>query len=110
MVNWDLQFAYASSRQCLQIVIEITQLAVGNKWISVRDVKLYCTVPKSTLQNMAVFDKISGAEKPQIMSAGAQNNGQVWSKSELRGKSNKICLNEKTMKIKALGQIEVQNQ
>ena len=34
---------------------------------------------------MAVFDKTSGAEKPQI--AGAQN----MTVSELRGKSNKIC-------------------
>ena len=41
---------------------------------------------------LVVFDKISGAEKPQIISAGAQNSGQVWSTSELRGKSNKICV------------------
>ena len=40
---------------------------------------------------MAVFDEISGAEKPQIVGAGVQNSCQGRIMSELRGKSNKIC-------------------
>ena len=44
---------------------------------------------------------ISGAEKAQILGAGVQNSCQVWIMSELRGKSNKICV--KGMKIRALG-------
>ena len=39
---------------------------------------------------MAVFDEISGAEKAQILGAGAQNSCQVRIVSDLRGKSNKI--------------------
>ena len=41
---------------------------------------------------MAVFDEISSAEKAQILGAGAQNSCQVQIMSELRGKSNKICV------------------
>ena len=41
---------------------------------------------------MAVFDEISSAKKAQILGAGAQNSWQVWSMSELTGKSNKICV------------------
>ena len=41
------------------------------------------------LQSVAVFDKISGAEKAQILGAGAQNSCQVQITS---GKSNKICI------------------
>ena len=43
-------------------------------------------------QSMAVFDKIAGVEKAQILGAGAQNSSQVRTMSELRGKSNKICV------------------
>ena len=50
---------------------------------------------------MAVFDEVSGAEKAQILGAGAENSCQVRIMSELRGKSNKMCV--KTMKIRALG-------
>ena len=50
---------------------------------------------------MAVFAEISGAEKAQILGAGAQNSCQVQIMSELRGKSNKICV--KKMKITPLG-------
>ena len=50
---------------------------------------------------MAVFDEISGAEKAQILGAGAQNSCQVQIVRELRGKSKKYVL--KTMKIGALG-------
>ena len=39
---------------------------------------------------MAVFDVISGGEKPQIVSVVAKNSYQVQIVSELRGKSNKI--------------------
>ena len=41
---------------------------------------------------MAVFDKILGAEKAQILGADAQNSCQVGIMSELRGKSNKVCV------------------
>ena len=41
---------------------------------------------------MAVFDEISGAEKEQILGAGEQNGRQVRIMTELRGKSNKICV------------------
>ena len=41
---------------------------------------------------MAVFDKISGVEKAQILGAGVQNSCQVQIMSELRGKTNKICV------------------
>ena len=46
------------------------------------------------LQSMAVFDEISGAEKAQILGAGAQNSCQVriMALGGLRGKSNKICV------------------
>ena len=48
-----------------------------------------------------MFAEISGAEKAQILGAGAQNSCQVRITSELRGKSNKICV--KKMKIRPLG-------
>ena len=41
---------------------------------------------------MAVFDEISGAEKAQILGAGAQNSCEVGIVRELRGKSSKICV------------------
>ena len=41
---------------------------------------------------MAVFNETSGAEKAQIVGAGADNSCQVQIMSELRGKSNKICV------------------
>ena len=41
---------------------------------------------------MAVFDEILDAEKAQILVAGAENSSQVRIMSELRGKSNKICI------------------
>ena len=41
---------------------------------------------------MAVFDEISGAEKAQIVGAGAENSCQIWIMIELRCKSNKICV------------------
>ena len=43
---------------------------------------------------MAVLDEISGAERPRIVGAGAQNSCQVRIMSELRGKSNKMLKNE----------------
>ena len=46
----------------------------------------------SRLQSVAVFDEISGAEKPQILGVGAENSCQVRIMSELRRKSNKICV------------------
>ena len=39
---------------------------------------------------MAVFDEISGAEKAQILGAGALNSCQARIMGELKGKSNKI--------------------
>ena len=36
------------------------------------------------LQSMAVFDEISGAEKAQILGAGAQNSCQVRCMSEFK--------------------------
>ena len=51
---------------------------------------LSCDGPR--LQSMAVFDEISSAEKAQILGAGVQNSCQVQIMSELRGKSNKICV------------------
>ena len=47
---------------------------------------------KPRLQSMAVFNEILGAEKAQILGSGAQNSCQVQIMSELRGKSNKICV------------------
>ena len=46
------------------------------------------------MESMAVFDEISSAEKAQILGAGAQNScrKKVQIMSELRGKSNKICV------------------
>ena len=44
---------------------------------------------------MAVFDKILGGEKAQILGAGAQNSCQVRIDRivrDLRAKSNKICV------------------
>ena len=41
---------------------------------------------------MAVFDEFPGAEKAQILDAGEQNSRQVRIMTELRGKSNKICV------------------
>ena len=41
---------------------------------------------------MAVFDKISGANRAQIVDAGAENSCQVRVMGGLRGKSNKICV------------------
>ena len=41
---------------------------------------------------MAVLDEISGAEKAQILGAGAEKSCQVRIMSELRRKSNKICV------------------
>ena len=41
---------------------------------------------------MAVFNKILGAEKAQILGTGVQNSCQVRIVRELRGKSNKICV------------------
>ena len=41
---------------------------------------------------MAVFDKIAGAEKAQILGAGVQNSCQVRIVRELSSKSNKICV------------------
>ena len=46
---------------------------------------------RARLQSMAVFDEVSGAEKDQILGAGAENSCQVRIMSELRRKSNKIC-------------------
>ena len=55
--------------------------------------------PQPRLQSMAVFDKISSAEKAQILGAGAQNSCQVQIMSELRGsKVTKYVL--KTIKIR----------
>ena len=51
-----------------------------------------CQILWARLQSMAVFDKILGAEKAQILGAGAQNCCQVRIMSDLRGKSNKICV------------------
>ena len=59
------------------------------------------------LQSMAVFDEISGAEKPKIVSAGAQTSYQVRLISQPRCKKNINVL--KTMKIRLWGQIEVKN-
>ena len=39
---------------------------------------------------MAVFNEILGAEKAQIL--GAENSCQVQIMSQLKGKSNKICV------------------
>ena len=50
---------------------------------------------------MAVFDKISGAVKAEIVGVGAQNSCQVQIMSELRGKSNKMCA--KNNENRALG-------
>ena len=44
------------------------------------------------LQSMAVFDEISGAEKAQILGTCAENSCLVRIMSELRDKSNKICV------------------
>ena len=45
------------------------------------------------LQSMAVFDKISGAEKAQIIGGCAENSCQVQITTEfIRGKSNEICV------------------
>ena len=41
---------------------------------------------------MTVFNDISGAGKAQILGADAQNSCQVQIMSDLRGKSNKICV------------------
>ena len=41
---------------------------------------------------MAVFDKISGVEKAQILGAGVQNTCQVRIVRELRSRSKKICV------------------
>ena len=41
---------------------------------------------------MAVFNEISGAEKAQILGASAENSCQVQIMSQLKGKSNKICV------------------
>ena len=44
------------------------------------------------LQRMAVFDEISGAEKPKLTSAGAQTSYQALLISQLRCKNNKKCV------------------
>ena len=44
------------------------------------------------LQSMAVFDEISGAEKPKIVSAGAQTSYQVRFISQPRCKNNTKCV------------------
>ena len=48
---------------------------------------------------MAVFDEISGAEQAQILGAGAENSFQLRIMSELRGKSNKICVKNDEKKL-----------
>ena len=65
----------------------------------------FCTTvfsfPTSRLQRMAVFDEISGAEKPKITSAGAQTSYQVRFISQPRCKIMKNV--SKTIKIRTLG-------
>ena len=51
---------------------------------------IYSNTSKARLQSKAVFDKISGAEKPEIINASTQNRCQVRSRGELWSKSNKI--------------------
>ena len=67
---------------------------------------IHCNLPAQSdspprLQSMAIFAEISGAEKAQILGAGAQNRCQAQILIELRGKSNKICV--KNIKIRPLG-------
>ena len=65
-------------------------MGFSNYWTFLESIRK--PLSSARLQSMAVFDEISSAEKAQILGEAVQNICQVQMMSELRGKSNKICV------------------